>query len=72
MYNNRNGNRITFYKPLGEKIGLFEKCFCGCFCLNLILFFLVGPFLFFSNLSSFSDENLIYDAALEFSIKIND
>jgi hypothetical protein len=62
MYNNRNANKVAFEKPLGEKISRTEKCICGCFCLSAILFFLVGPFLFFSNLSSFSEENLVTDA----------
>lgn len=72
MYNNRNANKVAFEKPLGEKISRTEKCICGCFCLSAILFFLVGPFLFFSNLSSFSEENLVTDARLDFSLKIND
>lgn len=72
MYNNRNANRVAFEKPLGEKIGLTEKFICGCFCLTTILFFLVGPFLFFSNLSGFSESNLVTDAIVNLKIIIND
>ena len=34
------------------------------------MFFLAGPFLFFSNLSAIAKPNLITDAELEFGIKI--
>ena len=50
----------------------FEKCLCGCFCLGVILFFLVGPFFLFSNLSYIADENLVTDATIDFGIKIED
>lgn len=72
MYNNRNSNKVNFEKPLGEKTSKCEKMICGCFCLTSILFFLVGPFLFFSNLSTFAKENLVNDVIMDFHLKIRD
>jgi hypothetical protein len=73
MYNNRNGNRVYFFvKPLGEQIFAFEKGLCGTICLGLMLFFLVMPFLFFSNLSVMSKTNLVYDGNIDFQINIED
>jgi hypothetical protein len=68
----KNGNKGYFERKLGTKIYRFEKCLCGCFCLGVILFFLVGPFLMFSNLSYIADTNLVTDVYLDFQIKIED
>jgi hypothetical protein len=65
-------NTSYFKRPWGEQIKKFEKYLCGCFCIGLIMFFLAGPFLFFSNLSAIAKPNLITDAELEFGIKIVD
>jgi len=68
----KNGNKGAFERKLGTRITRFEKCLCGCFCLGAILFFLVGPFLMFSNLSIIADENLVTDAQMQFNIKLHD
>jgi len=68
----KNGNKGYFQRRLGTKIDRFEKCLCGCFCLGTILFFLVGPFMMFSNLSIIASENLVTDAAVQFSLKMHD
>jgi len=60
----------TYRKVFGEKIGGIEKCICGCLCLGTILFFVIGPFLFFSNLSFISSENLVTGANVKFGITI--
>jgi len=61
MYLANVGGYYTYKKKFGEKIDLAEKCICGCFCVGLILFFVVGPFFFFSNLSFIATENLATD-----------
>lgn len=62
----------TYKKVFGSKIDKIEKCICGCFCVGLILFFIVGPFLMFSNLSFIASENLVVDATMDFGITIID
>ncbi len=68
----RNGNAGYFKRKLGERIFAFEKWLCGCFCLGVILFFLVGPFLMFSNLSYIAVQNLVEDAQVDITLKIFD
>lgn len=36
------------------------------------MFFLVGPFFMFSNLSVIADQNLVIDAQMEFTLKLHD
>jgi hypothetical protein len=68
----KNSNQAYVKKSLGSKILKGEKIICGCFCLGVMLFFLVGPFLMFSNLSYIATSNLATDAAIDFTIKIHD
>lgn len=70
LYFFKNGNRGYFERKLGTRIVRFEKCLCGCFCLGVILFFLIGPFLMFSNLSIIADSNLVTDGFVDFQINI--
>lgn len=72
MFNNRNSNKSYFERKLGETISKCEKWICGCFCLTAILFFLIGPFLFFSNLSYIAQQNPVKDAVIDFTIKITE
>jgi hypothetical protein len=72
MFFFKNGNKAFFERKLGTRISRFEKCLCGCFCLGTILFFLVGPFFMFSNLSVIADQNLVIDAQMEFTLKLHD
>lgn len=72
LYFFRNGNRSYYERKLGTRILRFEKCLCGCFCLGVILFFLVGPFFLFSNLSYIADMNLVTDAEIQFNLKVED
>ena len=66
----KNGNKGYFERKIGTRIVRFEKCLCGCFCLGVILFFLIGPFFMFSNLSYIADTNLVNDAKVDFQINI--
>ena len=45
---------------------------CGCFCVGIILFFLIGPFVMFSNLSFIASYNLVTDANVKLGVKIQD
>lgn len=72
MFHAKCVNKSYFGKKFGEAIDKVEKWICGCFCLSVILFFLVGPFLMFSNLSFIADENLVTDQSMSFTIKIED
>jgi hypothetical protein len=56
---------------MGTVITKFEKYLCGCFCLGVILFFLLGPFLMFSNLSYIAKENLVTGVDTNLLIKIS-
>ena len=67
LYNAKMGNSSYYSRKLGSKIGPFEKKFCGCFCLGIMLFFLVGPFVFFSNMRFIAAYNPINDLQLDFS-----
>lgn len=55
---------------MGKKVGGTEKKICGYFCIILMLFFLVGPFAFFSNLRFVATYNPINDIGLKFSMNI--
>jgi hypothetical protein len=71
LYNACNGNPGLYKRKLGTRISVFEKRFCGCICLSIMLTLLVFPFLFFSNLRYISKGNPISDATLGITIKIN-
>jgi hypothetical protein len=62
----------TYKKKFGSKIDACEKCICGCFCVGLILFFIVGPFFFFSNLSFIAKQNKPTSIEVYFGITIVD
>ena len=72
MYNAKVGGMATYGKKFGEKIDAVEKWICGIICVGLFLFFLVGPFLIFSNLKSIASYNLVTDASINFNIEITD
>jgi hypothetical protein len=59
-------------KKLGKKVSAGEKRFCGCFCISLMLFFLVGPFAFFSNMSFVATYNPVNDLKLGFSLVVTE
>lgn len=71
MYNATNGNPGLYKRKLGERISVFEKRLCGCFCTWLMLTFLVLPFLFFSNLRFIASVNPISDANIGMTLRIN-
>jgi len=70
MYNAYNGNKSYYERKLGERITGFEKRLCGCICTSIMLFFLVGPFLFFSNLRFIANFNPVNDLKIDFSMHI--
>jgi Piezo non-specific cation channel, R-Ras-binding domain len=70
MFNATNGNPGLYKRRLGTKVTGFEKRFCGSICVSLMLFFLVGPFLFFSNLRYIAADNPVLDAAIGVKVKI--
>jgi hypothetical protein len=47
-----------------------EKKICGCFCLGIMLFFLVGPFVFFSNMRFIAAYNPINDLKIDLALQI--
>lgn len=55
---------------LGKRIKPFEKKLCGTFCITLMLFFLVGPFAFFSNMSFVATYNPINDLKMGFGLSV--
>jgi piezo-type mechanosensitive ion channel component 1/2 len=61
MYNAKMGNSSYYEKKLGKKVSPIEKKICGCVCLGIMLFFLVGPFVFFSNMRFIAAYNPIND-----------
>lgn len=71
MFFAKCSNIFITKRKLGDVIDKCEKWLCGCFCVGLILFMLIGPFLMFSNLSFIAKENLVTGAQLEFSIKVS-
>lgn len=71
MYNAKNANPDYYSRKLGTKITRGCKQFCGCFCLGVMLFFLVGPFVFFSNLRYIANYNDVTDARVGIKININ-
>jgi len=72
MFNAKMSNTSYYKRKLGQKIGPFEKKFCGSICLTIMLFFLVGPFVFFSNLRIIAAYNPISDLSIDFAIQIQD
>lgn len=64
------GGYYTYKKKFGEKIANCEKWICGCLCVGTILFFLIGPFIMFSNLSFIASSNLVTEASVNLGIKI--
>jgi len=68
MYNSKMGNQGYYSRKLGTKIGRIEKRICGCVCLGIMLFFLVGPFVFFSNMRFIATYNPINDLQLDFGL----
>lgn len=71
MYN-ANNNVAAYQRKLGTKTTKFEKQLCGCFCLSVMLFFLVGPFLFFSNLRYIANYNSITDSRIALTLAITE
>lgn len=65
-----SGKNTYILHKLGDKVHWLEKCICGCFCVGLILFFLVGPFLMFSDLSYIASENLVTGLTTTFDVTI--
>ncbi len=72
MFNAKMSNTSYYKRKLGQKIGPFEKKFCGSICLTIMLFFLVGPFVFFSNLRIIAAYNPISDLSIDFALQIQD
>jgi Piezo non-specific cation channel, R-Ras-binding domain len=72
MYNAKSGNPDYYNKKIGVKISRGCKQFCGCFCLSVMLFFLVGPFLFFSNLRAIANYNSVTDSRVGIKILISE
>lgn len=72
MFNATNGNPGLYKRKLGTRVTGFEKRLCGSICVSLMLFFLVGPFLFFSNLRYIASDNPVLDASIGVTIKITD
>jgi hypothetical protein len=60
----------TYKKKFGDKIAVAEKWICGCLCVGIIMFFLIGPFLMFSNLSFIASYNMATEASVSLGIKI--
>ena len=71
MFNAKNSNPPYYARKLGTKISAGEKRFCGCFCISVMLFFLVGPFLFFSDLRYIADSNPVNDAKISLTVIFN-
>lgn len=72
MYNATNGNPGLYKRKLGTRVTAFEKRFCGSICLSIMLFFLVCPFLFFSNLRYIASDNPVLDAAIGVTVRITE
>jgi hypothetical protein len=72
MFNATNGNPGLYKRKLGTRVSSFEKRLCGSICVSVMLFFLVGPFLFFSNLRYIASDNPVLDATLGVKITITD
>jgi len=72
MFNSKMGNTSYYEKKLGKKVSPMEKKICGCFCLGIMLFFLVGPFVFFSNMRFIAAYNPINDLQIDFALQIKD
>lgn len=68
MFNAKMGNQSYYQRKLGTKVGPIEKKICGCICLGIMLFFLVGPFVFFSNMRFIAAYNPINDLKLDFAL----
>jgi len=58
-------------REVGEQTGKIEKCLCGGCLSTIILFFLVGPFLLFSNAGVLADFNDVSEATFSFDFAIN-
>jgi hypothetical protein len=63
-------NRGYFRRKLGTKISGLEKFLCGCCVSFLLLFFIIGPFLLFSNLGVVADYNPVKASTFEVNIKV--
>jgi len=61
MFMAKMGNTSYYEKKLGKKITPMCKRIWGSFCLGIMLFFLVGPFVFFSNMRFIAAYNPIND-----------
>ena len=60
----------TFNHKLGEVVHWLEKVICGCFCVGIIMFFLIGPFLLFSNLALIASSNLVIGGTAAFNLQM--
>jgi hypothetical protein len=70
MFGAKISGKFTYGKKFGEKIDPAEKWICGVIFVGTMLFFLVGPFLLFSNLSLIASPNLVTGAQVDFKVKI--
>jgi hypothetical protein len=70
MYTVKNGNEWYKYKPLGLQIDKCEKCIFGTLISSIIIFFLIGPLLLFSEFSGLIQENPVVAAHIKLSLII--
>jgi len=61
----------SYYKrKLGTRISKSEKILCGGFCITVMLIFLIGPFLIFSD--SIAQLNPVIDSKISLGIVITE
>jgi len=71
MYCAKNGNVSYTRKVLGSPTALLDKCIFGVLISVVILFLLVGPLVFFSDIGGFVAPNPVQSADIQVALVIN-
>lgn len=70
MYNASMSNPSLYKRKLGTPISKFEKKLCGSVCITVMLIFLIGPFVIFSD--SIAQLNPVIDSKISLGIVITE
>lgn len=71
LYNNKNGNASYAVKIFGDKSDPVDKYIFGGLITGVILTLLIGPFIFFSEWSTFIEPNPVQNGVIEIVLNIN-
>mmetsp|Transcript_21579 Transcript_21579/g.33230 ORF Transcript_21579/g.33230 Transcript_21579/m.33230 type:complete len:306 (-) Transcript_21579:1125-2042(-) len=70
IYAAKIGNRYYYERPLGAKTDRVEKCIFGVFISSVLMFFLVGPFILFSEYGGFVTSNPVLSGDISIGFQL--